>query len=590
MIGFDPFKTTRRMSWSGVIDPLRGADWSVYLAGGLTLLWGTIFAIREAWTCDDAFISFRYARHLVDGMGLVFNRGEYVQGYTNFLWTLWMAAGMKLGIGPERWSAFWGIAAYAATIALLLCFHVRMRKRLRRAGFSIPMAALLAALHPDWNIYATSGLETSAYTFLLVAGFMILTFKPLAPRRLLWAGLTLGCAFLTRPDGLLPAAVAGVFVLWQSRTGKKVSNGAFYSAGILLLALPFLAWEFYYYGDIFPNTYYAKSASLTWYSQGLAYAGSYFARYWPLLFSIPIVLVIFSRSRRQSSAGRNWEAGGLFPPLALAAALAATYTFYIVRVGGDFMYARMLIPATPFYLLTLEMSTLWVLRGKAFQHLLLSGCCGAIFLVTAAPVTGELWFHGIANEPEFYSPQFLRGSSHLIDVLKYYFKDLPVRLAYLGAEARIMYETQVPVAIDCYGLTDRYIAGLPLKRRRRVGHEKLPPVPYLVHERQVNFIFDMSAIKVLHLASFIPIEKMKLDDINAVILRWNPEVMAVLKRRGAQFPDFPSQLDAYIEKIPGFSKDKVRSDFLKFRLFYFDHVKDPTRERPFLLRLSAPPN
>lgn len=34
---------------------------------------------------EDAFISFRYARNLVDGHGLVFNPGERVEGYTNFL-------------------------------------------------------------------------------------------------------------------------------------------------------------------------------------------------------------------------------------------------------------------------------------------------------------------------------------------------------------------------------------------------------------------------------------------------------------------------------------------------------------------------
>jgi tetratricopeptide (TPR) repeat protein len=33
---------------------------------------------------DDAFISFRYARNL----GLVFNPGERVEGYTNLLWVL----------------------------------------------------------------------------------------------------------------------------------------------------------------------------------------------------------------------------------------------------------------------------------------------------------------------------------------------------------------------------------------------------------------------------------------------------------------------------------------------------------------------
>ena len=41
---------------------------------------------------DDAFISFRYARNLLEGQGLAFNPGERVEGYTNFLWVLELAA------------------------------------------------------------------------------------------------------------------------------------------------------------------------------------------------------------------------------------------------------------------------------------------------------------------------------------------------------------------------------------------------------------------------------------------------------------------------------------------------------------------
>ena len=56
--------------------------------------WGGLLAwlSHVAWfLCDDAFISFRYARNLLEGHGLVFNPGEYVEGYSNFLWTLELA-------------------------------------------------------------------------------------------------------------------------------------------------------------------------------------------------------------------------------------------------------------------------------------------------------------------------------------------------------------------------------------------------------------------------------------------------------------------------------------------------------------------
>src|SRR5574341_680160 len=39
---------------------------------------------------DDAYISFRYAQNAIRGYGLVFNPGERVEGFTNFLWTAMM--------------------------------------------------------------------------------------------------------------------------------------------------------------------------------------------------------------------------------------------------------------------------------------------------------------------------------------------------------------------------------------------------------------------------------------------------------------------------------------------------------------------
>ena len=37
---------------------------------------------------DDAYITFRYSRNLAEGLGPVWNAGDPVEGYTNFLWML----------------------------------------------------------------------------------------------------------------------------------------------------------------------------------------------------------------------------------------------------------------------------------------------------------------------------------------------------------------------------------------------------------------------------------------------------------------------------------------------------------------------
>lgn len=57
----------------------------------VTILGLVFLAWFNRFIQDDAFISFRYAYNLVNGIGLVWNEGERIEGYTNFLWTLAMS-------------------------------------------------------------------------------------------------------------------------------------------------------------------------------------------------------------------------------------------------------------------------------------------------------------------------------------------------------------------------------------------------------------------------------------------------------------------------------------------------------------------
>ena len=84
------FVATRR----GRVIHLLSLPWLVLLAWLTSVAW---------FLTDDAFISFRYVRNLLEGHGLVFNPGEYVEGYTNFLWILELAALWGLfGLRPEQ--------------------------------------------------------------------------------------------------------------------------------------------------------------------------------------------------------------------------------------------------------------------------------------------------------------------------------------------------------------------------------------------------------------------------------------------------------------------------------------------------------
>src|SRR5262245_4613068 len=82
--------------------------------------------VRRGWFLnDDAFITFRYARNLVDGHGLVFNPGERVEGYTEFLFALLMAGGIALGMAPEAFSNVLGVACGTAILAIVTIWGAR---------------------------------------------------------------------------------------------------------------------------------------------------------------------------------------------------------------------------------------------------------------------------------------------------------------------------------------------------------------------------------------------------------------------------------------------------------------------------------
>ena len=87
------------------------------------LLWH----ITSYWfLCDDAFISFRYARNLSEGYGLVFNPGfERVEGYTNFSWVVLLAGLARLGVAPESAALVLGPIAASATLAVVVLTGMR---------------------------------------------------------------------------------------------------------------------------------------------------------------------------------------------------------------------------------------------------------------------------------------------------------------------------------------------------------------------------------------------------------------------------------------------------------------------------------
>ncbi len=114
---------------------------------------------------DDAFISFVNARNLADAGQLVFNLGERVEGYTNFLWTVLLAGFMKVGLLPELMSRLLG------TVFAIGSFFVsaRLVRKLRGGDASAwdAVPAIFLCASTGYACWASGGLETQMFTFFV---------------------------------------------------------------------------------------------------------------------------------------------------------------------------------------------------------------------------------------------------------------------------------------------------------------------------------------------------------------------------------------------------------------------------------------
>ncbi len=311
-------KLQESRSKDGVADITRqiGMDsrWDAQLAALLLLSCAALY-LWESWPLrylmDDAYISMRYAYNWSHGHGLVFNPGERVEGYTNFLWTAIIAAGMKLGAD--------GVALVHRMSVLSGLFLLGSSWWLTRT--LLPGRRSLAALAPllllSSNAFAdaySSGLETTLYAALVTLAVA----ASLSGKR--WQTLwLLILATLTRPDGVMVAGIIwGLPFLWVlvQRDGKLARGWLrepLVYAGFLLVLT---ACRWHYYHDLLPNTFYAKVGGLPL-RLGLLYLRNNIAS--GLLLLLPGALLY--------SVRHSWR-----DPLPT---LVGAYALYVVIVRGD---------------------------------------------------------------------------------------------------------------------------------------------------------------------------------------------------------------------------------------------------------------
>ena len=338
------------------------------------LVW--IAAVSWFMATDDAFISFRYARNLLEGHGLVFNVGERVEGYSNFLWTIELAAIWRaFGIPPEDAAPWLSVAFTAATLAAMAWWIARL-PNLQHRRLVMWMSLGLVCSSATFAVWTSGGgLETRQFTFFIVLAVVLLTTHR-SRRGLIAASASLALASLTRPEGPLIAMSCFAWYILQSILSPISPSAVPWKAGIrsiaarivwrdlLCLIVPFAVivgahflLRYTYYGEWLPNTYYAKYIR-PWYDMGILYLAAA-ALDTGLYLLLPLA---------GAGVWGRWRARRGDLSFALPLLCILPHMHHLMRIGGDVFEYRPMDFYWPLLAVPASVGIVWlgrVLAGRA---------------------------------------------------------------------------------------------------------------------------------------------------------------------------------------------------------------------------------
>lgn len=355
------------------------------------------------WVGDDAFINFRVVDQIFAGNGPVFNAGERVEIATSPLWLgVLMLARSVFFWAPLEWVAVvLGVLATAFGVfaaqrgALLLD-----RDHRNGADIALPLGILVVlALPPFWD-FASSSLETGlAFGWLGGCWWLLVAriAEPSVPARRLPAAVVCGLGPLIRPDlAVFSAAFVGLLLVWPAAVRRAwTSRLAILAAAGAVPAI----WQVFrmgYYGALVPNTAFAKEASLAHWAQGWRYLVDTVGTY-ALLIPLLALMVLVMAPRLEATVRACDRRGTSLLLVPLGA--SAVHWLWVLRVGGDFMHGRFLLPGL--FAMVLPVAAVYVSR-PALRGLAAVGVWAAVVAAAIRVDYSVIGSHGIADERAAY--------------------------------------------------------------------------------------------------------------------------------------------------------------------------------------------
>ncbi len=430
-----------------------------------------IHALSLSFTQDDAFISYRYVKNYLDGVGLVYNPGERVEGYTNFFFIIILIFFSLFRLDFIIISKILGISCGIGTIIIAHLWASRIFERKWGTPYPAVIVPVLLLCNSAFAYWAISGLETTVFAFLIMLGLYLLSTRN-ANFVTVFALST-----LVRPEGLLVFVLCILYSYFSAKMPfRKILKLAIM---YMLLIMPQMVFRLYYYHDIFPNPFYAKTGwSTEYFATGIDYFWEFLKHYGfgGLLILMPLLLI------------KN-----LPRYLRFLLVVALIYSAYIIFVGGDVLYGdRFFVPLLPIFYLIFAYS-ITDLSKRIFQY---DPEKYRYAVIAVLIITGLLtyilpysWLHRIRGYENglIYSMAFQGNLVNEAGGRRYTVACTTIGAFGYYSEARI---------IDMLGLTDRTIAKnpQPVSGIETTWKERNYNVPYVM-DRAPDLVLFSTGMK-----------------------------------------------------------------------------------------------
>ncbi|MCD6163804.1 MAG: hypothetical protein J7K40_15515 [candidate division Zixibacteria bacterium] len=406
-------------------------------------------------TWDDAYISYRYAKNFAENSGLVFNVGEYVEGYTTFLWVFILGLLAKLGFDIPSIGKILCVLFGLGTVMITYLIGRKLDKKYSAAAV---LAALLLTFRIDYGVHFQSGMETSFHVFMLSLAFY--SYMKRYKYSFLVTGFLAALLPLIHPEGILFAVAIIINELLQVKNGnlkKQLKNILVFILPIIVILLTHLLWRYSYYGDLLPNTFYTKTPGfdIIKYIRGGWYLLKFFIYGGGILYFIPAIYFMYCYFKNSC--------------IRTLVIIILLYSIFNVYASGDWApYSRFYMPVVPFIAIASAFGILKLLT------MLKAGKLVSILVISAFVFAG--YQHGVLTKA--YPTEFIFKHRKQINdwkALCEHFRHLKEQRPNLVIASNpigaIGYYSEAHI-IDMLGLTNKHIAKEGKRIKGAPGHER----------------------------------------------------------------------------------------------------------------------